>query len=113
MKINWKARFRNKTFIISFVALVIGFVYQVLGLFGVVPSISEESLVNVLTMAVNILAFVGVVVDPTTKGFSDSERALTYGTSEDVRVLESKMNENESYEKEPEHYSIDAHFDEE
>lgn len=87
MKINWKARFRNKTFIISFVALVIGFVYQVLGLFDVVPSISEESLVNVLTMAVNILAFVGVVVDPTTDGLNDSDRAMTYYTNLDERSV--------------------------
>lgn len=87
MKINWKARFRNKTFIISFVALVIGFVYQVLGLFDVVPSISEESLVNVLTMAVNILAFIGVVVDPTTDGLNDSDRAMTYYTDLDERSV--------------------------
>jgi phi LC3 family holin len=27
---------------------------------------------------VNILAFVGVIVDPTTSGVNDSERAMTY-----------------------------------
>lgn len=88
MKINWKARFKNKTFIIPFVTLVITFVYQVLGLFDVVPSISEETLVNVITMFVNILAFIGVVVDPTTDGFNDSDRAMLYFTELDNRGVE-------------------------
>lgn len=78
VKINWKARFKNKAFLIAFFPLVISFVYQVLGLFDIVPSITEDSIVNAITIIINILATLGVVVDPTTKGVSDSERALTY-----------------------------------
>ena len=85
MKINWKARFKNKTFVITFLTLVIAFVYQVLSLFGVVPPISEQSLVNVITMLINILAFVGVVIDPTTDGMNDSDRAMLYFTEFDER----------------------------
>lgn len=85
MKINWKARFKNKAFVLTFVALVVAFVYQVLGLFGVFPSVSEDTIVNIITMAVNILATVGVIVDPTTQGMNDSERAMTYYTDKDVR----------------------------
>jgi phi LC3 family holin len=88
MKINWKARFKNKTFLITFVTLVVTFVYQVLGLFGVVPSVSEESVVNVITLLVNILAFVGVIVDPTTDGINDSDRAMLYFTELDERNVE-------------------------
>ena len=88
MKINWKARFKNKTFIISLAALVVAFVYQVLGLFGVIPSISEDTIVNTFTMLVNILAFIGVVVDPTTDGVNDSDRAMTYYTEDDEREAE-------------------------
>ena len=88
MKINWKVRFKNKTFLVTFIALVIAFVYQVLGLFGVVASVSEESVVNVFTLFVNILAFIGVVVDPTTDGFSDSDRAMLYFTDYDERIIE-------------------------
>ena len=65
MKLNWKARFKNKTFVISFVTLIVAFVYQMLGLFGIVPSISESSIVNVVTIVINILATFGVLVDPT------------------------------------------------
>lgn len=83
MKINWKARFKNKAFIITFFTLVVAFVYQILGLFGFVPSISEEGVVNLFTMLVNILAFVGVIVDPTTEGLKDSDRAMLYYTDFD------------------------------
>jgi phi LC3 family holin len=88
MKINWKARFKNKTFLITFITLVIAFVYQTLGLFDIVPSVSEDNLVNVFTMLVNILAFAGVIVDPTTDGFNDSDRAMLYFTDYDERMLD-------------------------
>ena len=88
MKINWKARFKNKTFIITFVTLVISFVYQTLGIFDVVPSASENEILELIGMAVNILAFVGVVVDPTTDGINDSDRAMLYFTDFDERNVE-------------------------
>ena len=86
MKLNWKARFKNKAFVISFVTLIVAFVYQMLGLFGIVPSISESSIVNVVTIVINILATFGVLVDPTTNGVSDSDRAMTYYTDADERA---------------------------
>lgn len=89
MKINLKARLKNKTFIITAIALVLSFVYQALALFNVVPSVSEDEVMNILTMAVNILAFIGVLVDPTTEGISDSERALTYCTDADEREVDN------------------------
>ena len=88
MKINWRARFKNKTFLITFIALVLSFAYQTLGLFDIVPSVSENELVNLFTMFVNILAFAGVVVDPTTDGFNDSDRAMLYFTDYDERMLD-------------------------
>ena len=92
MKINWKARFKNKAFVVSFVTLVIAFIYQALGLFDIVPSISEDSLVNFFTIAVNILATFGVLVDPTTDGFNDSERAMSYYTDQDERLANNNDN---------------------
>ena len=78
MKINWKARFKNKAFLISFSALIISFIYKVLELFEIVPKIPESEVFDYITIIINILGLLGVVVDPTTKGLSDSERALTY-----------------------------------
>ena len=109
MKINIKERLKNKVFLLAAIALIISFVYQFLGMFGVVPRISEDEIVGLVTMAVNILAFLGVLVDPTTKGMSDSERALTYGTSLDVRVLESNTPKIDSYTKAKEKYPVEAH----
>lgn len=85
MKINLKARLKNKTFVISAITLIVAFVYQILALFKVVPSISEDQIVNICTMAVNLLAFMGVLVDPTTEGINDSKRAMTYYTENDER----------------------------
>lgn len=91
MMINWKIRWRNTTFVVTFCTLVISFIYQLLGLFGVVPPIAEETAIKALGIIVNILAAVGVLVDPTTDGMRDSDRAMTYGTPEDVRISEAEV----------------------
>lgn len=88
MKINWKARFKNKVFLISFISLLITFVYQLLGILDIVPSVSEENIVNGFTIVINILAAVGVVVDPTTAGINDSDRAMLYFTDYDERMVD-------------------------
>lgn len=90
MKINIKARLKNKMFILSASALVVSFVYQMLSAFDIVPKISESEISGLVTMLVNILAFFGVLVDPTTEGISDSERAMTYYTDCDARKTEVK-----------------------
>ena len=88
MKINIKARLKNKTFVITMATLIVAFVYQFLSLFNVVPRVTEDSITGIITMAVNALAALGVLVDPTTDGVNDSARALTYGTDDDVRIEE-------------------------
>lgn len=85
MKINLKARLKNKTFIVSIATLLITFVYQLLSMFEVVPKVSESMVINLLGMVVNLLAGLGVIVDPTTSGINDSDRAMTYYTEEDAR----------------------------
>ena len=79
MKINWKIRFKNKVWLTSFVGVVVGFIYQLLAMFGIVPVISEDNLLELLGMLITLLAGLGIIVDPTTKGVSDSDRAMTYG----------------------------------
>lgn len=80
MKINWKLRFQNKTTLTAVILALVALVYQVLGLFGVVPKISQDELTTVIGMVINLLCLLGIVVDPTTDGVSDSARALTYDT---------------------------------
>ena len=48
----------------------------------------QEQLVSVIGTVFSILALIGVVVDPTTKGISDSDQAMGYiepKSSEDER----------------------------
>lgn len=78
MKINLKVRARNPVFWLTAVPAFLAFVYSVLSLFDVVPSISEQSAVNVVTAIVSMLTTIGVLVDPTTKGVKDSKMALSY-----------------------------------
>lgn len=80
MNINWKLRFQNKTTLTAVILALVALVYQVLGLFGVVPKISQDELTTVIGMVINLLCLLGIVVDPTTDGVSDSARALTYDT---------------------------------
>lgn len=78
MKINWKVRFKNKTWLITFLIAVLAFVYQILGMFDVVTPVTQDMATQLITIVVNILVAVGVVIDPTTAGAGDSEQALNY-----------------------------------
>ncbi len=78
MKINWTVRLRNPVFWLTAIPSVATLIYTVLGLFGVVPTVSEDTLVNACSVIVSALTSLGVLVDHTTAGMSDSDRALTY-----------------------------------
>ena len=78
MQMNIKVRLKNPVFWVGFIPSCATFVYFVLSLFGIFPRISEDTLVNALLAIVSALANLGVLVDPTTKGISDSDRAMTY-----------------------------------
>ena len=78
MKINLLVRFKNKAFWVGFIPALTTFIYTTLGLFGIVPKISQEQIINVTGVIVSFLAVLGVLVDPTVEGLSDSDRALGY-----------------------------------
>ena len=78
MKINWRVRLKNSTWLLTFCAAAIALIYQVLGLCGVVPPITQDTALGVISMVVNLLVMLGVVIDPTTSGVTDSARALDY-----------------------------------
>ena len=87
MKINWKVRVKNRAFWIAIIPALALLGKQVLELFGVnvdFTNVSKELLGIIETIFV-ILAIVGVITDPTTKGISDSERALEYNEPNDDR----------------------------
>ena len=78
MKINWKLRLQNKATLTALVMAMVALVYQVLGVFGVVPRVMQDQLTTIISMVINILCLLGIVVDPTTAGVSDSVRAMSY-----------------------------------
>lgn len=83
MKINWKVRLKNPMFWLTVIPAVITFVYTVLGAFDVVPALSQDVVVNIVTAIITALTTIGVLIDPTTKGVGDSERALGYDRPSD------------------------------
>lgn len=78
MKINWKLRLKNKTTLVALITAVIAFCYQIAGIFGLVVPVGEDAIVQAVGLIVNLLCAIGIVVDPTTEGVGDSERAMAY-----------------------------------
>lgn len=78
MKINWKVRFRNPTFWLTAVPALITLIYAVLALFEIIPSVTKETVLDAFTAIVAALSTLGIIVDPTTKGVTDSVRAMGY-----------------------------------
>lgn len=78
MKMNWKVRFKNKTWLTMFISLIVGFVFNLLKLFEVYPPFTENTVMNIVSQVLTFLGMIGVLVDPTTAGIGDSNRAMTY-----------------------------------
>lgn len=78
MKLNWKVRFKNKVFLSCFIAEVVSFIYTILGMLEVYPVITQNQVMQIVNLALMVLGATGIIVDPTTDGVGDSERALGY-----------------------------------
>lgn len=91
--INWKVRFKNKVWLVAFLGAIVAFIYQILGMFGYAPSVSEAEMSNLIGIIINLLVALGIVVDPTTAGLSDSERAMNYDAPYEY------IEEGESYDE--------------
>ena len=78
MKINGKVSLKSKTWLLAFAGAIVAFVYQILGMLGVVAPIAEDNVTQVIGLLVNLLVALGIVQDPTTAGMSDSNEVLSY-----------------------------------
>ena len=78
MKINWKVRFKNKVWLGSFISLIVGFIYSMLSLFNVFPKVTQSTVMQMINQVLTFLGLIGVIVDPTTAGLEDSNRAMEY-----------------------------------
>lgn len=82
MKINWKVRLKNKNFWLTVIPAVILLLQAIAATFGYTIYFGNigDRLITVVNCAFTVLAILGIVTDPTTKGVSDSKQALTYDT---------------------------------
>ena len=86
MKLNWKVRFKNKVWLGSFLSLIVGFVYSMLALFDVFPEVTQSLVLQLLNQVLTFLGLIGVIVDPTTAGLEDSDRAMSYAEPWDDNI---------------------------
>lgn len=79
-KINWSVRLKNKNFWLALVPALALLAQAFANIFNLTLDFGDT--VDKILVFINVLfaflVLVGVVNDPTTAGFSDSERALTY-----------------------------------
>ena len=94
MKINWLVRIKNKAFWMALIPALALVAQAVAALFGY--TIDLTTIVGKVQAVVNavfaLLAILGIVVDPTTEGVGDSNRAMSYAEPWDDRIVEAAMN---------------------
>ena len=78
MKINWKVRLQNKTFWVALIALLIVLANQIAGIFSVDITIYNDQVTAITETVLSILALLGIIIDPTTAGASDSYQSMRY-----------------------------------
>ena len=83
--INWTVRIKNKTFWLSLIPAVLLLVQVVAAVFGITIDLGPlgDRLLEVVNTLFAVLAILGIVTDPTTKGVGDSSQALTYEKPKD------------------------------
>ena len=85
MKINWKVRFKNPMFYVQIFLSVLTPILAYSGLtatdlttWGKLGDIFVQAVSNPYVLSLVVVSVYNALVDPTTKGFGDSENALTY-----------------------------------
>lgn len=80
MNINWKVRLVNKNFWLSLIPAVLLPIQAIGAPLGMTLDFGElgNQLLAIVNAVFAVLAILGIVQDPTTKGVSDSGLAMTY-----------------------------------
>lgn len=79
-KINWKVRIKNKAWWIAIIPAVLILIQVVAAVFNIELDFGDlgNKLKEVVNAVFVVLALLGIVNDPTTDGFNDSDNAMTY-----------------------------------
>lgn len=80
MKINWSVRIKNKTFWVAMIPACIVLLQVIASIFNINLDLGDlqSKLLELVNAIFVILSILGIIVDPTTSGVTDSEQALTY-----------------------------------
>lgn len=85
MKINWEVRIKNPYFWIQIGVAILMPILAYLGLavedlttWGKVGQVLLEAVLNPYVLGLVVVSVFNAIQDPTTKGLSDSEKAMTY-----------------------------------
>lgn len=80
--INWTVRVKNRNFWLALVPAVLLVIQAVASVFGYTLDLGDigNKLIAVVNAVFGLLTILGIVNDPTTKGLSDSQRAMKYDT---------------------------------
>ncbi len=78
--INWLVRIKNKNFWLTLIPAVLLLIQVVAAVFGYTLDFGDlgNKLLAVVNALFSMLAILGIVADPTTKGITDSAQAMTY-----------------------------------
>lgn len=77
-KINWKVRLQSGSWWMGIISAIIVAIFAILKICKVEVPVTADEVMNVAMLVLMIPAAIGITTDPTTKGVSDSEQALTY-----------------------------------
>lgn len=80
MKINLLVRLKNKAFWLTLIPALLLVAQTIASLFGYNWDfvVLNQQITAIINAVFAVLSILGIVVDPTTAGFGDSQRALTY-----------------------------------
>lgn len=99
MKINWKVRFKSKSFWLAVIPAVALVIQAVMALFGFEYNFDET--VNKLIVIVNtvfaLLVILGLVNDPTTEGINDSDYAMTKDSPKETPLVVDKYGDGQEF----------------
>ena len=86
MKINWKLRLQNKTTLYSIILDVVLIIFTLIDLIKAFPAITPDQVMSVVALVIEVFVLLGIVIDPTTEGVSDSIVAHTYTAPRDSKT---------------------------
>ena len=85
MSVNWQVRFNNPVFLVQILLAVFspmlayyGLNFKDLSTWGILKTMFFDSLKNPYVLFLIAINIFNTINDPTTKGLSDSARAMTY-----------------------------------